>query len=339
MKRFILSSLCLLLALSCVIPVQAQTRYALTFPCQSSGTDNAPPIVAIQFDNPHSNGLPLWGPSGDGVTVIRRIKLTSGGQPGYYAQFWYTDNDSFEESKEFAGTHYGYYGFHPYPQAEPRTSDTDHYWEIAGDDGGDFTLNGEGNPITVVKGEWYVQALRVTRAGASDKTLVMYYNLPSVANADVITANFTFSNFGENDPPQQSPQLTIGDSPWFATYQHEKFCGQQGQIKIFDKVLSQADVLSEAANMNVLVTSEGMSNIWWGKKGFTSVDDLTCDYGTGRSWTWIDTSNKGTLGDAITSGGFGSGMMLRGVGSLNIFNWLETFWKWAFPHRPLLVAA
>lgn len=328
MRKFVASILCLLTIFPVLAiappPVQAQTRYAITFPCQVSQSSSGP-IVAIQFDNPHLNGLPFWGPSGDGVTIIRRIKLTAGGQPGWYAQFWYTDDSSFEDTF----TPNGYYGFHPYPQ-DMSGSDTDHYWEIAIDQG-DYTTAGGGSPITVVKDAWYTQAMRVTRTGASNKTLVMYYNLPSVASADVITANITTTNYGENNPPQSQPQLTIGDSPWYLDYQHEKFCGQQGQIKIFDKVLSQADVVSEAGNMNSLVTAEGIANIWWGKKGFTSVDDLTDDYGSGRAWTWIDTSNKGTLGDVVSAGsGSPGGIMLGLVG------YFERAWDWLMPHRPLV---
>jgi hypothetical protein len=40
-----------------------------------------------------------------------------------------------------------------------------------------------------------------------------------------------------------------------------------------------------------MVTSAGQSGIWWGKNGFNSVNDLTCSYGTGRSFTRNDASN------------------------------------------------
>lgn len=262
------------------------TLSALVFPSNISGGDTSAPYVAIQLLNPQSDGLPIWGPGNAGVTVIRRIKTVQ--QTGYYAQFWWS-NDGFLWDSGSPNT---YYGFHPYPDSSTNQGTT-HSWEIASDFGGDFGTTRGGSSKTVVKDEWFLQALRVVKNGDATKLLTFYTSLPSTANADVIDASLS-AGYGETNPP--SPRVTIGDSPWYAGFQHERASCYHGQIKIIAKALSEADILSEAANMTSLVTTDGISNIWWGKKGFASVDDLTCDYGTGRSFVWADTSNKGTLG-------------------------------------------
>jgi len=80
--------------------------------------------------------------------------------------------------------------------------------------------------------------------------------------------------------------LTVGDSPWYAFYQHERLSGVVRGFKFFNKVLSEADTLSEAAS-DILVTSAGLANIWW-KKINPTPDDLLCEAGTGRNPVWAE---------------------------------------------------
>lgn len=267
--------------------------YALRFPSNISGSDQSAPFVAIKYANPHLNGFPFWGPSNQGVTLIRRIKYAQ--QTGYYADWWYTDDSSFEDSK--SGSR-GYYGFHPYPSTSTNAGTT-HYHEIATDDGGDFYTSKAGSPITVVKGQWYTQALKVVRTNANSKTFTLYTNLPSVADADVVEHTVTFSNYGEASPPQVNPQITLGDSPWYGTYQHERSSSQHASWLMIMKAMSQADIVTQSADFTQLLVQDAIDWIWWGKKGFQTVDDLTCDFGTGRSFVWADSSNKATLGEIV----------------------------------------
>jgi hypothetical protein len=266
--------------------VNAITKYALQFPSNVSGSDTAAPYVAIEYANPQSNGLPIWGASNAGVTVIR--KLMPHQQTGYYAQFWWSQGNG---SIDLSG---GYWGMHPYP-SNGSNSGTTHVWEIA-TAGGDFfnsagsTTPGDGE--TVTQDATRLQAMTVTRAGASSKTLRFYRNLPNVTSADYIQRVETTSNYGETDPP--SPKVIIGDSPWFASYQHERASCTLDAIKIFSTALSEADMLLESASFSTLVTPAGQAAIWWGKNGFRSLDDLVCDFGTGRSFVWAN-ANKGTL--------------------------------------------
>lgn len=270
------------------------TLQSLVFPSNVSGSDQSAPFVALKFVDPHTNGYPFWGPSGNGVTIFRRYYPVQ--QTGYYACFWYADDSSFEESKSGS---LGYYGFHPYPQNASNTGTT-HYWEIATDDGGDFLNTDGGSPLAVTYDRWYKQAFTIQRNSASSKTIKFYIDLDNVQASTIITANVTFANYGEANPPQVNPQLTIGDSTWYGTYQHERASGRIGEHLIMPGVVAtQQQCIDQGALLNGSSTSllgALSSFIWWGKKGYATVDDLTCDFGTGRSFVWADTGNKGTLG-------------------------------------------
>lgn len=262
----------------------AQQLNGISFP--SNGDAPLSAYVAIKFPNPHLNSLPIWGPSNQGVTVIREVnprqQTDSSLSPGtrYVAQFWYSAGDG-----QFTG---GYWGMHPYPQGGGGTA----HWEIACENQ-DFVTTRAGNTIVPQYGQWHLQGMRVKRnnTGYPSKVLTFYPNLPNVTDSWVIERE-TSDVFGATEPP--SPTLTIGDSPWYAAFQHERASCIHGRIKIFAKHLTESDMLAESANMSQIVTSEGQANIWWGKNNFATIDDLTCDYGTGRVWQWA-TSNKGTL--------------------------------------------
>ncbi|MGH7682200.1 MAG: hypothetical protein ACRENN_09475 [Candidatus Eiseniibacteriota bacterium] len=248
----------------------------------SNGASPASAFIAFQFLNPHLNGLPIWGPGGAGTTFVWKVFPRQ--QTGYYVTFWWSNNGDFTWD---AGPN-SYYGCHPYPKTG-NASGTDHNWEIATDYGGDKQITRAGSEKTVVKGRWYSQALRVTRNANGTKTLVFYIDLPSVANADVIQWTLP-AGYGERNPP--SPAVTIGDSPWYADYQHERLSGIVRGFKIFNKVLSEADALSEAA-ADDLATADGQANIWW-KKINPTPTDLLCEAGTGRNPVWAQ-STKAAL--------------------------------------------
>ena len=254
------------------------------------GSNTTAPFIAIQLLNPQLNGLPIWGAGGGGVTVIRKIKQLN--SIGYMAQWWWSNNGSFLWD---AGAPNSYWGMHPYPPGGAAGTSWVH--EIASDRGGDY-FNFAGSPdpgqgtAVTVNGS-YLQGMQVSRAGVNDKTLTYYFNLPSTANGDKVSVNVTSASFGEVDPP--SPAVTIGDSPWYSFFQHERAAMVLDAIKVFTPKLSDADMLLEAADMSRIVTSAGATNIWWGKNGFNTVDDLTCSFGTGRAFSWADTGNKGTL--------------------------------------------
>lgn len=256
-------------------------RYALRFPSNISGSDTAAPYAVIRYDSPHSNGLPAWGPGNAGVTVIRKLKGHQ--QTGYFARIWYTRNDTTFDGK--------CWGAHPYPSTQNNTGTT-HKDEIAAESGDWFDSAGSSTPSdghTVTQEQIVVQALKCTYVSGSNHVLKDYHSLPGVTSTDYIQRTITGAGF--MDTMSNGSQFVIGDSPWFASFQHERGSMDLYAIKIFASALSEADILSESADMDRIVTSNGLTAIWWGKRQFLTVDDLTCDFGTGRSFTRSDSSN------------------------------------------------
>lgn len=284
-------------SISCLgggVSAPAGGEFALEFPTNISGSDTTAPLVALKFVDPHLDGLPLWGPGGGGVTVIMWLRSLQ--QQGYYARFWhYSGSLGFDPTV-------GYWGFHPYPQNQSNTGET-HWWEIASD-GGDFidadgvSAGAGGSPTTVVQDTNYIQAMEVTRNNANSKVLKMWHRLPLLTSADYIRREITTANYGE--VVGANAQLMIGDSPWYASYQHERAGMILDAIKIFGPKLSESDMALEGANRHAIVTAAGLTNVWYYKDGFDTVDDLECAAGTGRSFVWADGSNKGTLASRLT---------------------------------------
>jgi len=275
MKNCFLSSLILFFVFT-IHAFSQNTIHGLEFPSNGDSPSNA--FVAFQFDDPQANGLPIWGTSDKGITLIWEYYPKQ--QTGYYVVFWWSNNGNFSWDN---GSPNSYWGCLPYP-TNSSSSGTSHYWCISGMEyGGDETVTRAGTEETVIKNNWYLQAFRIKVNGNNTKTGIFYYDLPDTSNRKVIVHKSP-STFGESNPP--SPAFTFGDSPWYADYQHERMSGILGRIKIIDSLLTGADMLTEAADMTQLVTGVAQRKIWWGKNNFESVDDLTDDYGTGRSFHW-----------------------------------------------------
>jgi hypothetical protein len=258
--------------------VQGSTaQTGLDFP--SNGQSPASAFVAFQFLNPQNNGLPIWGPSGQGVTYIWKYRPRQ--QDGYYVTFFWSHNGNFDSS--------AFYGAHPYPDYPGGTGATNHNWEIAGMGGPvDWTNTLSGGPKRVVKDVWYTQALRITRNSDGTKTARFYLNLPSVASNDIIQASAD-RTWGETMPP--SPAITFGDAPWYAQYQHERLSGVLRHVKIFNKALSEADLMAEAAS-DALVTTEGQANIWYMNINPTP-SDISDKSGRGHHPVWGSSARPG----------------------------------------------
>jgi hypothetical protein len=254
----------------------------LDFPSNGDSPSNA--FVAFQFLNPQNNGLPIWGPNNAGATYIWKFRPRQ--QTGYYVTFWWSHNGHFLWENGAPNT---YYGAHPYPQTSS-AGGTSHWWELATDRGGDFTVTRAGSKKAVVKDAWYTQALRVVVNGDGNKTMVFYTALPSVAPGDVIEYTVPAS-FGNVNPP--APALTFGDSPWYAQFQHERLSGVLRGIKIFNRVLSESDMQAEAAS-DALATNAGMANIWYLNINPTP-SDIEDKSGKDHHPVWAEPDNKASL--------------------------------------------
>lgn len=242
--------------------------YGLEFP--SNGDSPASTLVVFRFQG--ANLLPAWP-----ATYVWRVRPVQ--QTGYYTTFfWGTQNTGSFSSAD------GYYGAHPYPPGG--SSGTTHNWEVS-TEGADYTTDDNGNNTTVVKDQWYTQALIVRLVNTDELELKFYWDLETSANR-VITYTSTSNWTNTFDPP--NPGLNFGDAMWAAGT--ERLSGILGPVKIFSTNLTAGDAQSEAADMTQIVTSAGTSNRWWFKPTFDSVDDLT-DSVTGKSASWVN-ANKAT---------------------------------------------
>jgi hypothetical protein len=244
---------------------------ALVFP--SNGASPVGEFVVFQFTGAN---LPTIQP----LTLIWRVKPQQ--QDGYYTTFFHGQNDG-----SFSGT--DYFGCHPYPPSGG-SAGTVHNWEIAVEEQDD-SVDENANSTVVTKNQWYTQAV-VTRTDGGAQSIIDYYWNLTVGVTRIINRTTTGGAL-ENAPA--SPALTFGDAPW--SHGQERLSGSLGQVKIFSTNLSEADIASEAANMNAIVTAAGIANRWWFKPGFSSVDDLT-DAVTSKVAAW-NNANKATLGEQL----------------------------------------
>ncbi len=251
----------------------------LDFPSNGDAPSSA--FVAFQFLNPQNAGLPMWGPSNQGVTYIWKYRPRQ--QAGYYVTMWYSRADGF--FNQGSPAYDAYYGGHPYPRGGGNGT-TVHDWELAGMYDGSDTINTlSGSPLQVAKNVWYTQALRITVNGNGTKTARFYINLPSVANGNVIS---TTSDSGYGNSTPRSPAITFGDSPWYNQYQHERLSGVLRGIKIIAKSLSESDLVAEAAS-DSLVTSDGVNNVWYMNINPTP-SDIADKSGKGHNPTWASST-------------------------------------------------
>jgi len=232
------------------------------------GSKTVASTMRFKFSNPHSNGLPIWGPGGRGATYIWRAYPRK--QAGYYTTFfWGNDGD-------FWWGGYTYYGFHPYPQGDG----TLHKWEIAGDLGGDL-LGGD-----VVYDRWFIQVARVWSNG-SGKHHEFYWDWPDRSKVITHTAD---SSYGNSNPP--SPALTWGDAPWPASTGiygpsgegNEVYDGILRGIQIYNSRLSVADIANEIAAP--LSTAPGAASIWYLNLDPTP-SDISDHSGKGHDPQWV----------------------------------------------------
>ena len=242
---------------------------ALQFP--QNGDDPSTTLVAFQFTG--ANLLPAYP-----ATYIWRFQPTQ--QTGFYATFFYGQIDG-----NFGGA--GYYGCHPFPQGG--SSGTVHNWEIS-IAGTDYITDDNANSTVVTKGQWYTQALVVRLVNTDEIEAKFYWDLETAETRVITFTSESTENYADTFPPT-SPGLTWGAAPWEPGT--ERLSTLLGALKIFDTNLSEAEVISEAADMTDIVTATGIANRWWFKATYTDVDDLT-DSVTDVAAAWA-TASKATL--------------------------------------------
>ena len=268
-----------LLVIMLLLPSFGQADTGLIFPNNATVPDSNAESVRFRWMNPQSNGLPIYGPGGAGVTYIFKVRPTQ--QTSYYTTFFWANDDGAGDLSTFLWTGGGsadtYYGMHPYPHP----SGTYHEWEISIEQA-DF-VNG-----TVVYDVWYTQVVRVWSDG-SGKHHEFYWNWPNTDAGNRVT-RVSPTSYGNTDPP--SPALTFGDAPW-QPGRETCSCTLRG-LQIYNALLSEADIATEIANP--LSTGAGAAAIWYLNVNPTP-DDLTDKSGAGHNPAWFNATKKATLYD------------------------------------------
>lgn len=255
-------------------PAQCATIYGLDFP----GSSPVATTIRFKFTNPQNNGLPIYGPYGNGVTYIWKAYPRAQKSPamgGYYTTFFWGNDDGAGTLKTFLWKNRNsvadtFYGVHPYPRHR-YTSSTLTDWEIAVEQQ-DF-INGR-----VVYGQWYKQAL-VVWSDATGKHHEFYWDLPRT-DAGYMVSRISPPTYGNIDPP--SPTLTWGDAPWNPG--KEVYSGILRGIQIYAAKLTIKDIISES--VKPLSTFTGVKSIWYLNSDPTPTD-ISDKSGRGHNPVWV----------------------------------------------------
>jgi hypothetical protein len=249
-------------------PPPAATVTGLEFPRNDQVPDGE--TVRFKFTDPHTNGLPIYGLPGSGVTYIFKVRPKQ--QTGYYTTFFWANDNGIGDLTNFEwknGSSDTYYGMHPYPPGS--SGGTSHNWEISVEQQ-DFQ-NG-----VVVKDVWYTQVVRVWADG-SGKHHEFYWNWPSTDPAQMVTRTSP-TTWGNEYPPL--PALTFGDAPW-QPGREMCSCTLRG-IQIYSSLLSLEDIQQEIASPKSTVA--GSASIWYLNLNPTPTD-ISDKSGRGHNPQWV----------------------------------------------------
>ena len=261
-----------------------ETSTGLDFP----GSDAVPnsTTMRFKFTNPQNNGLPIYGPGGNGLTYIWRAYPRQ--QSGYYTAFFWGNDDGRGDLSTFLWTSNGgadsYYGAHPYPQNPPNGNT--HNWEVSVEQQ-DFT-NG-----AVVYNRWHTQALRVWADANGNKHHEFYWDLPNIDSSHVVTRTSP-PDWGNVNPP--APALTWGDAPWQPG--NEVWNGILRGIQIYSGLLTTNEMLSEANAP--LSTAAGANTIWYLNMNPTPTD-ISDKSGKGHHPSWVGSKRPALYSDTNSS--------------------------------------
>lgn len=237
--------------------------------------------MRFKFVDPHSNGLPIYGPGGNGVTYIWRAYPRQ--QPSYYTAFFWGNDDGAGNLNTFLWVDGrgadSYYGAHPYPLSPPNGNT--HAWEISVEQA-DFT-NG-----TVEYNRWHTQALVVWSDGGR-KHHEFYWDLPKTDSANRVVRVSDLA-WGNRTPPH--PALTWGDAPWNPG--NEVWNGVLRGIQIYATKLSVDEILSEVSQP--LSTARGASSIWYLNVN-PKPDDISDKSGKDHHPLWVGNARPGLYSD------------------------------------------
>jgi hypothetical protein len=232
--------------------------------------------MRFKFSDVVANGLPIWGPGGNGLTYIWRCYPRR--QNGYYTTFFWGNDDgvgTYESTFAWVdGIHADtYYGFHPYPYTY---NDDDQYWEIATQQN-DILIYPKG---AVQFDRWFTQVAQVWADSNDYKHHKYYFDWPNTASGSYIEWVSTTTSWGERNPPY--PTLTFGDAPWNPS--NEIYDGILRGFQIYAGLLTPSDIQAELSSP--LSTPAGQNSIWYLNTNPTPTD-ISDKSGRGHNPVWV----------------------------------------------------
>jgi hypothetical protein len=244
----------------------------LTFP-SNTGTD----ANTVRFDLSGANA-PAMAP----LTIIWRVFPVQ--QTGYYTTFFVGEINS-----DFINTvkPHGYVGCHPYP--DNFALGTNHNWEIS-IEGNDYITDDNANNTTVVKNQWYQQAMVQTAVG-NNQHVVYYWDLVTSSNR-VMTYQTTTNPLAN---AQTNPGVMWADNPWNPA--DECLSGTLRGIQIFQAALTLSEINSlrtAETDATALSTASGLGLTHWYLNINPTPTDVTDKSGNGRNPSWTN-ANRPTL--------------------------------------------
>ena len=285
--------------------------------------------IRFRFLNPQDNGLPIYGPGGQGVTVIWQTYPKSG-QSGFWTHFFYAKETGALWPN---GTQSYYWGAHPFPTGGDYTLSR-HDWEIAIEEadycsktGFDCSVAGD-----FAYDRWYQQAFVVSGASGANKQHQYYYDIDSLGAS--IGPSFSrassLSNYGDS-VPSGTISLSFGDAQWTGwaapTWDQEEHYGYMRGLQIYSIALSASDVLAEIRDP--LSTTAGAANIWYLNLNPTP-SDISDKSGNGNDPEWVDTASpedpvlwEGGFGGACSTIASGSTALEKAANGLAAAQWCQ----------------
>ena len=274
----------------------AHADTGLDFPGNRGGGVSS---IRFKFSAPHSNGLPAWGPSGVGVTVIWHARTAEEPLPApcdngtdrpFYTSFFWGNDGSWQPQ-------HAVWGFHPYPRDGFFCDDGGKlYWSIAnGSDIYDTT-----DDLITVWDTWRWQVSRVWGASGNDKEFEYVWDWLTGYNGSTISSVYeitdTISSWGDSNPT--TPVLVWGDAPWNPT--DEVYYGVIRGIMIFATQLSDADVETVVQNAEAggstpwtACGANCTNSVWYANINPTPTD-IADDSGAGHNPSW-ENANRPAL--------------------------------------------
>ena len=209
-------------------------------------------------------------------------------QDGYYTTVFY-DRADWNGDYSVTLAHNGYVGTHPYPSPSGGTSNPNHNFEVSAE-GTDYQTDANGHDTTLVTGQWYRQAVRVTIVGGLPY-VEFFWNI--AAGMDyVIQYPFQNPSSGFTNPGMCFLATGWTSPEFFQTI--ETMDGILRNLQLYPSALTNTQIQSASAcNYDSQIGALGLGA--WYYNANLKPTDISDKSGNGHNPAWVNPSFTGTL--------------------------------------------